>query len=264
MKNSFTMIQFVNITEKEFLKHKLLYKHMPLENALRSLNEKYFWFANPSSWKDPFEKRFLEAKYIMNGKEVNFNWKNKVFCTCLTQTLTSEAYWNIYKHNNIGIEFRIYRKKLLEELKNLDGTYKIFIGRAEYLKTSEIKRDLREIPFSPPIAANIKINSDTFASRLFLLKRIAFKYEDEIRIIIVKKNPTKEVGIKVNYKCNNTDIIHQIVLDPNLGENTSLMLKKVLADEYGFIPIVGKDNETHRVLQSQLYARQSVAELHID
>lgn len=258
------MLHFVNITEEEFLKHKLLYKHMPLENALRSLNEKYLWFANPSSWKDPFEKRFLEAKYIMNGKEINFNWRGKVFCICLTQTQTSEAYWNIYQQDSIGIEFRIYRKKLLEELKKYDETHKIFIGRAEYLKTSEIKKDLREIPFNPPVPTHTKINTDTFASRLFLLKRIAFKYEDEIRIIIVKKNPTKEKGIKVNYECENTDIIHKIVLDPNLGENTSIMLKNVFANEYGFKPFTGQSKNTSRVLQSQLYAKQDAAEIHID
>ena len=133
-------IHFINISEEYFLKKKLLYKHMPLENALQSLKGKYLWFANPSTWKDPFERRFLEAKYIKNGKEVNFNWKDKVFCTCLTQTQTSEAYWNIYKHNNIGIEFKINRKELLEELKKYDDTYNIYVGRAEYLKTSDIKK----------------------------------------------------------------------------------------------------------------------------
>ena len=258
------MITFVNITKEEFLRHKVLYKHMSLENALRSLNEKYLWFANPSMWKDPFEKRFLEARYIKNGKEVSFNWRGKVFCTCLTQTKTSEAYWNIYKQNSIGIEFLIYREKLLDELMKYDGSYKIFIGRAEYLKTADIKKELRDIPFEPAIAPDEKINSDTFASRLFLLKRIAFKYEDEIRIIMVKKTATKESGIKINYDCNNTDLIHQIVLDPNIGENTSAMLKKVFVGEYGFTPFKGKIKDTSRVLQSQLYAKQSVAELYID
>lgn len=237
---------------------------MSLENALQTLNEHYLWFANPSTWKDPFEKRFLEAKYIRKGKEVEFNWKGKVFCTCLTQTQTSEAYWNNYNQQNIGIEFRIYREKLLEELLKYDGTYEIFIGKAEYLQTSEIKKDLRAIPFNPAIPPDEKLNTNEFASRLFLLKRVAYKYEDEIRVIIVKKNPTKESGIKVNYKCDNTDLIHQIVLDPNLGENTSAMLKKIFAEEYGFTPFIGKTRNTSRVLQSQLYAKQSIAELHLD
>lgn len=258
------MITFVNITEDEFLENKLLYKHMPLENSLRSLNGKYLWFANPSTWKDPFEKRFLEAKYIKKGKEVGFNWKGKVFCTCLTQTQTSEAYWNIYNQNNIGIEFRIYREQLLEQLKKNVGTYSIFIGRAEYLKTSDIIKDLKDIPFDPVMDPDVKINSDTFASRLFLLKRVAFKYEDEIRIILVKKTATKENGIKVTYDCENTDLIHQIVLDPNIGDNTSQMLKNVFINQYGFRPFPGKFHDTSRVLQSQLYAKQNVAELHID
>lgn len=237
---------------------------MPLENALSFLNEKYLWFANPSTWKDPFEKRFLDAKYLKKGKEVSFNWKGRVFCTCLTQTQTSEAYWNVYNQGSIGVEFRIYREQLLKELSKYDKTYQIYIGRAEYLRTSDIKKDLKDIPFNPAIAPDVKINSDKFASRLFMLKRIAFMYEDEIRIVIVKKKSTQENGIKVNYSCDNVSLIHQIILDPNLGENTSSLLKKAFVREYGFTPFVGKVHNNPRVLQSQLYAKQSPAELHID
>ena len=43
------MLRFINITEAEFLSSKLLYKHMPLENALRTLNNKALWFANPAT-----------------------------------------------------------------------------------------------------------------------------------------------------------------------------------------------------------------------
>ncbi len=258
------MINFVNISKREFLEKKLLYKHMPLENALKTLNEKYLWFANPSSWKDPFEKRFLEAKYLKNDKEVDFNWKGKVFCICLTQTQTSEAYWNAYKQDSIGIEFKIIRKRLLDELARYESLYKIFIGRAEYMNTVDIKKDLRDIPFAPAIEPGIKLNSDLFAARLFLLKRVAFKYEDEIRIIMVKKSATKENGVKMEYECENRELIYQVVLDPNLGDNTSTMLKKVFVDQYGFSPLEKRIFSTPRVLQSQLYKRQPQAELHID
>ena len=62
-------IQFVNITEDEFFKTALLHKYMPLEFALKTLNEKKLWLANPTSWKDPFEKRFIEAQYeSKNGR----------------------------------------------------------------------------------------------------------------------------------------------------------------------------------------------------
>lgn len=49
-------LEFVNITREEFLSKKLLHKYMPLEYALDSLNNRHLWFANPATWKDPFEK----------------------------------------------------------------------------------------------------------------------------------------------------------------------------------------------------------------
>lgn len=258
------MLHFVNITEEEFLKQKLLYKYMPLENALRTLKDKSFWFANPETWKDPFERRFLEAKYTRNGNEVNFKWKGKVFCTCMTQTITSEAYWNTYSRDCIGIELRIYKEQLLEELARYDNTYKIFIGKAEYLKTGEICKELRDIPFNPPISKGENLNTDKFAARLFLLKRKAYSYEDEIRIIIVKGNATKEDGIGINYKCENTDLIQRIVIDPRQGDYTVDMLKKIFINEYGFSSTIRNEKPFNRVLHSQLYAKQKRALLRID
>lgn len=258
------MIHFVNITKEEFLKKKLLYKHLPLEYALHTLKDKSLWFANPSTWKDPFERRFLEAKYTKKDKEVNFNWKGKVFCTCMTQTITSEAFWNTYSRGDIGVEIRFYRNKLLEELAHYDKTYKIFIGKAEYLKTEDIKKELRSIPFNPPIPKDANLNSNDIVARLFLLKRIAYAYEDEIRIIVVKPNATKENGIVMKYNCENTDLIQRIVLDPNIGDYTYSMLKELFAEKYGFTPIIRGGQTYNRVLRSQLYANQTQAVLKLD
>lgn len=214
------MIHFVNIKEDDFLSSKLLYKHMPLENALRTLKNKTLWFANPTTWPDPFEKRFIEAKYMREGKEVEFTWKGRIFCTCMSQTQSSEAYWNAYSRGEIGIELRIRREVLLEELKIHAAINDIFIGTVEYMKTADIiTKELKNIPFSPSIA--MSPNSQEFAARLFLLKRIAFQYEDEVRIIVLKKRKTQEQGIELSYTCDNEDLYSRIVLDPKLGDNTA-------------------------------------------
>lgn len=258
------MIRFVNITQDEFLKHRILYKHLPLENALRTLKDKSLWFANPATWKDPFEKRFLEAKYMMKDSEVKFRWKGRVFCTCLTQTITSEAFWNTYSRNEIGIELRLYRKALLEELARYEDIYKIFIGKVEYLKTDEIKRGLRSIPFNPPVRKGENLNTDDFAARLFLLKRTAFSYEDEIRIIIVKENTTKETGINFSYNCENTNLIQRIIVDPRVGDYTYNMLKELFVNTYGFSPLEKDGKMRNRVLRSQLYSKQPQVTLKLD
>lgn len=58
---------------------------------------------------------------------------------------------------------------------------------------------------------------------------------------------------------------HQIVFDPNLESNTTNMLKGVFTEKYDFIPFPGKTKGlgTSRVLQSQLYKKQNVAELYL-
>ena len=258
-----SMIQFVNITEAEFLKKKLVYKHMSLENALRTLETRSLWFANPENWKDPFEKRFLNAKYISKGEEVAFNWKDRLFCTCVTQTISSEAFWHTYSQGEIGVEFRIDRAVLLDELKKHSSTYDIFIGKVEYMKTTDIKQELKKIPFNPPIS--VGVNTNEFASRLFLLKRNAFRYEDELRIILLKQNKTQEKGITLKYNCDNTKLIRRIILDPNLKEYTYKTLKEVFVSKYGLTPITKKDSTIYsRVIKSQLYASPKIATLKID
>lgn len=249
-------IKFVNITEKEFFETKLLHKYMPLEYALKTLNEKKLWFANPTSWKDPFEKRFIEAQYkSKSGKLSSFAWKDKVFCICMTQTATSEAYWNAYSYQQIGIEFRVNKRQLYDELQKIQNEYDIYIGKVEYMITSDIKKQpITSIPFSTPIP---KVNSSEWKARLLLLKRVAYKYEDEIRIILVKKDKTKEQGINLEYQCENTDLIETIILDPSLADNTTMLLKEVFENKYNFKPRLNKSKRLQRRVQkSQLYAKQ--------
>ena len=141
---------------------------------------------------------------------------------------------------------------------------RLLIGKAEYLKTDDIRKGLRSIPFNPPIAPDADLNSDAIAARLFLLKRIAFKYEDEIRVIVVKDKATKEKGIGIDLQCENTDLIQSVVLDPNLGDYTYGMLKDLFINKYGFTRDVKNGRTYNRVLRSQLYAQQEQATLKID
>lgn len=260
-------LKFVNITREEFLSKKLLHKFMSLEYALSTLEKKCLWFANPTTWKDPFEKRFIEAKYKdCKGKVKQFAWKDRIFCICMTETSTSEAYWNTYSQQTIGVELKFNRKCLLDALETLatNNNLNIFIGKVEYMKTSDIRKPLSEIPFNPQI--NSGINTQMGKARLLLLKRIAYRYEDEIRIMIVKKDKTKEKGTYLKYQCDNTAMIDSITLDPSIGSYVTTLLKNTFVHTYGFIPI--KTNSLskkfrYRVQKSSLYSEVNQAEIDI-
>ena len=65
-------IQFVNFSKEDFLSKKVLHRYMPLEYALKMLNEKALWFASPQSWKDPFEKRFISAEALVRLEDERY------------------------------------------------------------------------------------------------------------------------------------------------------------------------------------------------
>lgn len=216
---------------------------MPLEFALGTIKEKYLWFCNPVIWKDPFEKRFIEAKYQVGNKEVGFPLKGRLFCSCMTQTPTSEAHWNNYSKGQIGISLKIKRESLVNVLKKYTNDYNVYIGKVNYIKTNDLKKKISEIPGIGTIQPLILSNHELLI-KLLLLKRIAFTYEDEIRIIIVKKNKTKENGIKLPYTIQPSDLIERITIDPNVGKNVEVMLKDLFKKQYGF----------NEVYKSQLYS----------
>lgn len=233
---------------------------MPLEYALKMLNEKKIWFANPKTWKDPFEKRFITAKFTINTMTKDFPWKDKVFCFCSTQTFTSEAYWNTYSRGQVGIEFKISKKALLKELETISNEFDIYIGKVEYMSTKDIKNKLSSIPFASPRPLNF---DNEMCARLLLLKRNSFAYEDEVRILIVNNNNKLENkdGINIQYSCNNTDLIQSITLDPSLGVNTTRLFKDVFENMYSFSPITTSNGHKSRVLKSQLYAEHNNANI---
>lgn len=138
------------------------------------------WFANPTIWKDPFEKRFIENMYNIAGIQKAFPWKDRVYCMCATQTATSEAYWNAYSAGEIGVYLKFYRETLLSELDRIADTgYRIYIGKVQYQKTQDIKSTLSGNPFlnstGQPI---ISLGKGELKVRFLLLKRVAYQYED--------------------------------------------------------------------------------------
>ena len=213
-------------------KPKFLYKTMPLENFLKTVNTG-LWFARPSTWQDPFEKRFYTAKqFILNGKKKRNPLKNKFFCCCMTSIAQSEAHWNIYSRDQIGIQLKINREKLLSFLKNRPAKYHFFIGKAEYQRQRDIEGDLIDNAF---LGSNFNHRDNNDRAKLLLLKRKPFEYEEEIRFIVVsKKKDNDKKGISINGKKSSfINTIDSIKISPKCHKETASFLKKYLKQHLG-------------------------------
>lgn len=236
-------VKFININESDFLDVKpcLLFKYMPLESALSLVIDKYLWFANPVIWNDPFEKKFIEGKYEINGKKVDFPLKEKVFCSCMTETATSEAYWNAYQNGQLGISFKFKRKKLLEILYGLTD-YDVYIGKVKYVVTNCLNKNISDIA-ELKSTKQIDIHNVDLQIKLLLLKRVSFCYENEIRILIVQKNKTNCKGLKIPVSpVGITELIDTVTIDPRAEKHTEKMLKEYF-----------KSFGLKKVYKSQLY-----------
>lgn len=213
--------------------NKFINKFMPLERALNLLNNKAFWFANPYTWQDPYEKYFLLAKY--KGK--SFAWKKRVFCTCFTENATSEASWNAYANGEVCIQFTFDRALLFNALNQYSiqkRNFIIILDRVEYMQTKNIeKKDLLAIPFDPQLSPGVNMQSNELKARLLLLKRKAFEYENEYRVIIVKEKAKQKVGFNVPVP-NLMSIIKTITIDPHIKDDTFKMLSDIFVNTYGF------------------------------
>ena len=151
-----------------------LYKYMNVQRAIEFLESGDYYFVEPMSWTDPYEKRFYTADY----SSVNFA-PRQCFCTCLTDSISSEAAWKMYRNSNGGLADRTIR---------FEFNRKILFSVWQCQLWLHDKRD----KWTGPSNSNydkyfVNIDEEKFL-HLLLIKRKAFKYESEIRLFILPEH----------------------------------------------------------------------------
>ncbi len=216
---------------------KVLHKYMSFDDALRVLKNKKLWFANPCTWDDPLEKEYLTKPFMISGKPQFLPWKDNVYITCLSRNATSEALWkNHAKLRYCTLNFTFYAPKLLELLLHYTSDFDVYIGNVKYVPVSTLKQKLSKISFLSSVIASW---ADPLWARMLMLKRNAFRYEDEVRIMLVRKEKQtipccQDKGMAIAYNIvpsvKEEDLLQTIYLDPNLPDEVVDFYKKSLCD----------------------------------
>ena len=224
-------VKFINFGKNDFFNeknhHDAIYKYMPSEYALESLDKKYLYFANPKKWDDPFEKRFIEAKYkTENGITKSFPLEGKVFCTCMTQTPISEAHWIVYGRRKDVVRITFSRENLYHILHDFSNRNHcdIYIGKVKYMTTPEIRNGKLSEVLS---YGKCDFKDKKTQIKLLLLKRNAFEYENEIRIIIVYNKKIGKDEVLLDYKPEfSNELVKKITLAPKIDNGEKENLRK--------------------------------------
>ena len=141
----------------------------------------------PFIWEDKFENPLFRAKFTnRDGKQIDLRKAGqKLYCQCWTLEVESDAMWKLFGSQSTGVRVTTLVKDLQLQAYNshdLDSNEAVFtkLGKVEYLSESEIRQKFQSAEefvnrFKEP-------NCEGFYDSL-LIKRIAYSYEKEVRLI---------------------------------------------------------------------------------
>ena len=216
-----------------------LYRYMPYKylKTLLSKETPQLVFVSPNKWEDPYEKRFLCGKY---GLE---NLQNKIACICFTTNASENeaAAWCMYdrEHKNDVVQVSLDFEKLLSVLNDYGCRNGIdfYIGKVDYNIEVEDLKGKKDSKVKKIIK---KHSVEKAALNLMLLKRKAFKFEGEVRIIALASKLLSDgkLTIPLGKKCS---LVTQIKTPPVLPN--TFVTKRNLKAEFNRM----------KVVQSRLY-----------
>ena len=217
---------------------RIVYKYVDRRKVLRYIKDENIFtlkFSEPSSWWDPYEKRFYNADYKCFINNPAFMHR-KVLALCVASEKESEPSWRMYadeKDTNdrvTCIQYKLDFKALLDFLNyyienELEGKYKLVVGSVRY----ETKKEINKMHKIGPKGKFCSTYFQDFNFRNYInllrLKRTAFKYESEIRLFLIPLDnciPPDGLTIEIPNVCPKSisqnkrwnKIITQVSLDP--------------------------------------------------
>lgn len=201
---------FLNLTEKQLDEH--IYRIMPEKYVFKMFEDYENTLSKPCNWKDKFENFQLGLGGLIKGVPFEYRYKNDFVGQCWTRHGLSEAMWGIYANNpkRRFLRIRSTPRKLLEALVEQHQqmpNYTCFVGRVRYLSTAKIKAIAQR-------GGELAPDNTDFAEKM-LIKRYAFKHENEVRLLYFGDSNRYDSNGLYRYEVNPHEMITQIMADPN-------------------------------------------------
>ena len=211
---------------------------MDVESAISFLQTRSLSFVEPSSWYDPFEKRFYNADF---SQIQNFE-KPKIFASCFTSKPTNEAAWVMYSYFKSGLASKSIRFEfnptllyhMLDEFGKMNDV-KIVVSNVNYTLTEQTIKALHKTRCKHHSQYFNNFDEDKFVN-LMLIKRKAFEYEKEIRVFILPTSNTPKEVVQT-FDCIDTlkltgdniiltNLIKSITISPNCTPLETQMIEE--------------------------------------
>ncbi|MBQ7518565.1 MAG: DUF2971 domain-containing protein [Bacteroidales bacterium] len=234
-----------------------VFKYMPLDRFVNSVDNKELVFVSPETWYDPFEQLYYDINCSSRGYHTE-----DIVCMCVSEksSTNEDACWRVYAGTN-GKTVRLSIEKdillqLLDEYSDREG-FEVYIGKVNYMfEKKDIKglHDTSSLHYCEFFPETMKV--EHYLS-LMLLKRSAFSYENEVRLFLVRDLISERLlKIPCDYKANK--VVSNVMLSPyppvrETGDLAFKVREKLNKEESDEIKTVLKDKVGCRIQQSLLY-----------
>lgn len=252
--------EFINANTINLEPDNIIYRFFNKDTFLKTLRDKKLCLVRPSSWADPYENYILSSIGITpQGKRIGFEkLRNNFYAQCWTIKSECDGLWKNYglcsNGETIAIKVKTNVKKLMNDFYEMTNTIfhsnSYFIGKVEYLDNASFQN------ISNKTISLLKHLTSINSPHSLLIKRKAFSYEEEVRLIFHKMNTDNPDDFKnVKNMWDDSDkffvsfdpniLFDEIEIDPWLNEDACKKITKEIKD-------LGYDGIIH---QSQLYKR---------
>jgi len=235
-----------------------VFKYMPMDRFVKSVDNKELVFVSPETWYDPFEQLYYGIDCSPKGYKTE-----EIACMCVSEksSTNEDACWRVYAGSSSKtVRISLEQDKLLQLLDNYADSngFEVYVGRANYkFEKKEIKK--LHLPSSKHYAEFFPYDmSREHYLSLMLLKRKSFLYENEVRIFLVKETITFDNGcLKIPYDYAE-GLVSNVMLSPyppvrpkgDLAVDVRERINNLESEE---IKKVLKSKVGCRIQQSQLY-----------
>ncbi|WP_175652384.1 DUF2971 domain-containing protein [Pseudomonas sp. Marseille-P9899] len=193
---------------------------MDFSKVVKIFESETLYFANPSVWDDPYEKRLKHPN------------DHAIFAQCWGQMGISDAMWRIYSSNGLGVRISTTPRKLRETIRAA-------------IKESELKYRLRAVEYKSKTDLDqtaLQIEKDLKehysvgrAVDMLYMKRDAFSHETEWRATLFSpKEDRSVVKSGISIKVDPHYFVNNILLDPRAPEELVDALKFYFKNKFGF------------------------------
>lgn len=202
-----------------------IYRVLTLERLLEMFATNNNVLVKPELWEDTFENFILRSEVkSSSGQKYKYNLHEEMYGQCWTKESSSDAMWRIYSPNKDGLRIRTTIRKLIESMHSAHPAHPetmCCIGRVEYLND----KNLMERANSTFEKSGISVEN---LFRSLLVKRRAFRHENEVRILFHNYRGDNHPSKTYSYPVDPGGLIDQIMIDPRRTFSEFETIKRII------------------------------------